>query len=98
QGTLEDRPLTFSTATGNPLAVSDVDLIPGDELLVYLAVNHGTLRLARTDGLRMVFGGQGLPLMQFFGTAAAINAALDGLVYTPSPDFNGGDVLTLSTS
>ena len=36
--------------------------------------------------------------MIFSGTEAAINAALNGLVYTPDANFNGADSLTITTN
>jgi len=78
------------------LSVSDVD---SGMLTVTLAVGRGTLTLAGTAGLAFTTGdGTADGTMTFSGTAAAINAALGGLTYTPTPNVNGADSLTMTTS
>ena len=54
---------------------------------------HGTAGLAFSTG-----DGTGDATMTFSGTAAEINAALaGGLTYTPTPNVNGADTLTMTT-
>jgi hypothetical protein len=78
------------------LSVSDVD---SSSLTVTLAVGRGTLTLGGTAGLAFSTGdGTNDATMTFTGTAAAINAALAGLSYTPTPNINGADSLTMTTS
>ncbi|HVQ08401.1 MAG TPA: cadherin domain-containing protein [Allosphingosinicella sp.] len=78
------------------LSVSDVD---SSSLTVTLAVGRGTLTLGGTAGLAFATGdGTNDATMTFTGTAAAINAALAGLSYTPTPNVNGADSLTMTTS
>ena len=67
-------------------------------LNVSLAVNTGTLTLGSTAGIAIVGGADGSANLTLSGTIAAINAALDGLVYSPSASFNGHDQLTITTS
>ncbi|QAY77977.1 calcium-binding protein [Sphingosinicella sp. BN140058] len=84
----------FSNANGNAISVSDPDSLV---LEVTIGVGHGNLSLSRTAGLSFLTGdGSGDALMTFSGTAAAINAALDGLVYRGAPGQAGEDVLTLT--
>jgi hypothetical protein len=94
----EDGSLTFSSANGNALAVSDLDVDEGTgELQVTLAVDHGGLQLGSTAGLSAVSGdGSGSVVLR--GGVAAVNAALQGLVYTPDADFFGADTLTVTTN
>ena len=76
--------------------MSDVD---SSALTVTLAVGRGTLTLGGTAGLAFSTGdGTNDATMTFTGTAAAINAALAGLSYTPTADVNGADSLTMTTS
>lgn len=78
------------------LSVSDPD---NASLTVTLSVGRGTLSLAGTAGLSFATGdGTGDATMTFSGTAAAINAALGGLSYTPTANVNGADSLTMTTS
>src|SRR5437763_1615002 len=94
QATNEDTSKTFSTGGGNALSVSDVDLAEtvGGKLLVTLSVSHGTLSLSGTTGLVFTTGdGTADATMAFTGTAADVNAALNGLVYLPAGNYNGAD-------
>lgn len=78
------------------LSVSDPD---SASLTVTLSVGRGTLSLASTAGLSFTTGdGTADASMTFSGTAADINAALAGLSYTPTPDVNGADTLTMTSS
>jgi hypothetical protein len=65
---------------------------------VYLQVNHGTLTLSQTTGLTIPGGANGSGFMVLQGTESDINAALEGLTYTPTADYNGSDSLTVTTS
>ena len=88
QSTDENTPLYFSSATGNAIQVSDLDTIDGT-LEVTLQVDHGTLTLASTNGLTFTAGGNGAGSMTFTGAKSDINAALDGLCYTPAVSETG---------
>jgi hypothetical protein len=78
------------------LSVGDVD---SGALTVTLTVGRGTLTLGSTAGLAFSTGdGTGDATMTFSGTSAAINAALAGLSYAPTPNVNGADSLNITTS
>ncbi len=90
----EDTNLVFSGV--NAITVSDVDAAT---LQVTLSVAHGVLTLSGTTGLSFSVGdGIGDSTMTFSGTTAAINAALDGLIYRGNLNYNGSDTLTITTS
>ena len=98
QSLLEDTTLTFSAAGGNPVEVADGD---ATTLELRLHVNAGTLTLSpvAVAGLTVrerISGANNL--LRISGTAAAINAALDGLIYTPLANRSGTDELTLQLS
>jgi hypothetical protein len=98
QNVTKNNSLTFSSATGNGIAVSDPDTTT-TLIQVSLTVQHGTLTLASTTGLTFLAGdGVNDVTMTFQGTIAAINAALDGLTYTPSKGYVGTDSLTITTN
>jgi len=88
QTTDENTNVVFSAANGNAIQVSDLDAIDNyahsDIVEVTVAVDHGTLSLTHTDGLMPSAGADGSNTMTFTGSAADINAALDGLTYTPA--------------
>ena len=89
QATNEDTDLVFSAAAGNSISVSDADA--GNGIInVALTATGGTVTLNGSTGLSFSTGdGTADALLVFTGTIANINAALDGLVFSPTPDFNG---------
>ncbi len=96
--TPEDTTLVFSTAGGNAISVSDVDAA-GSPLTLNLSVANGALTLASIAGLTFSGGdGSADAAMSFTGDAASINAALDGLMFTPSQDFHGNVALNMMLS
>ncbi len=77
------------------LSVSDAD---SSSLTVTLSVGRGTLSLSGTAGLAFTTGdGTDDCDDDLQRHAAAINAALAGLAYTPTPDVNGAETLTITT-
>ena len=98
QAVNEDTDLVFSTGNGNVLSVADIDLAGGN-LQVTLSAANGVLTLSQISGLSFTIGdGSGDATMVFTGTAADINAALDGLIYRANANYNGADTVTLSSS
>jgi hypothetical protein len=66
---------------------------------VTLTVTNGTLTLASLTGLTFTAGdGTADAAMTFTGTVANINAALAGLTFSPTANFNGSAVLTITTN
>ncbi len=93
QSTAEDSALTFSSATTNTITVGDLD---GDALTTTLSVTNGVLNLGTVAGVTVT--GDGTGTITISGSAAAINAALDGLVYNPTADYNGAAVLSVTST
>ena len=96
QTTPEDTPLVFSAANGNQLSITDVDAGAG-LVEVTLSVTYGTLTLASTTGLTFQAGANGSAIMTVRGTTIDLNAALDGMSYAPTLNYNGPALLTLVT-
>jgi hypothetical protein len=97
----EDQPLTFSLAGSNGISVADPDVAEAapEELRLTLSVLQGTLTLGTTAGLTFDDGdGTTDAAMIFRGTQAAVNAALNGLVYLPRLDYNGTDRLVVTVN
>ena len=88
QTTPED---TAKAITG--VSVSDVD---GDPLTTTLTITNGTASV--TAGGGAMIGGNGTNIVTISGTAAQINAALTGLTYTNTPDYNGAAQITVATN
>lgn len=85
--------LVFSPANANALYVG------GSETAVQLSVTSGTLTIANTSGITFGNGtSNGSATLAFSGTVSGMNAALDGLVYTPSAGPGSSDTLTFVTS
>jgi len=96
QSISEDTSLIFSSGNGNLISIGDVD--SGlSSVSVTLSVGNGIITLAGTTGLTFVSGTNGTGLMTFTGTVANINAALAGMSYTPTTNYNGSDTLTILT-
>lgn len=94
----EDSDLIFLAAGGNGFAVSDADA-GSDVLRVTLSAQNGQLTLASLVGLTFIAGdGSGEALMTFEGSAASVNAALDGLAFAPTANFNGPAQVSITTS
>ncbi|MEY2891038.1 MAG: hypothetical protein RJA98_946, partial [Pseudomonadota bacterium] len=96
QTTPEDTNLVLSTALGNAIQVYDAD---GTSLTVRLWAEHGTLTLSTTAGLTLLRGdGTNDEIMIFSGNQADLNAALNGLIYTPTFDTVGQGAINIRTS
>ena len=80
--------------TALPIAGVSVADVDGDALTTTLNVSSGILNVTAGAGVT----GNGSASVSIAGTAAQINAALAGLTYTGSLDFNGADTLTVATS
>jgi hypothetical protein len=97
QTTDQGAALMFSSANGNAISISDADAGAGSVGLS-LSASNGTMTLATTAGLTFAMGtGTGDATMQFSGTVAAINAALDGLRFTPDAGFAGAAAVSIVT-
>ncbi|GEO99624.1 hypothetical protein MHA02_20120 [Methylobacterium haplocladii] len=95
QAATEDTPLVFSSRSGNGVSVTDRE---GRGLIVTLSTANGSLTLSRLDGLSFVQGdGTTDATMTFSGSEADINAALEGLRFDPSADYNGAADIGLLT-
>lgn len=103
QSTLEDNDLTFSptNTTPNGITISDVDA--GTAVVeVSLSVSSGALTLGNPGLVDFSQPGGDSDgsdgSLQFQGTIASINSALDGLTYSPTTDFFGTSTLSITTS
>lgn len=93
----EDQVLTFSVGNGNPVSVSDST--PADSTLqVTLSVNDGVLNLSGLTGLAIVGGADGSSEVSIEGSESAINAAFEGMTFTPDGDYSGPVTLKVTTS
>ena len=94
----DNATLVFNSANSNLISVADSDA-NGNTEQVALSIGSGTLTLSGTTGLTFTAGANGSASMTVRGTIANLNAALDGLTYTPPANLtnNGSATLTLAT-
>ncbi|MDB9526378.1 Ig-like domain-containing protein, partial [Oscillatoria sp. CS-180] len=82
----EDSTLTL-TGAGNVFSFDDPDDFGANNLQATVTVDHGTLSLVANDGTTVT--GDNTNTLTITGTEDQINAALDGLQFTPVADFHG---------
>ena len=98
QSVAEDGELIFNAANGNAVTVSDSFADSEVPLQVSLSVDDGILNLSGLTGITIVEGADGSGSITFNGTESDINAALEGLKFTPDADFNGSVTLNMETA
>ena len=98
QTTPQNAPLVFAVATNNAISISDAHAGTASAVSVTLSATTGTVTLSTVAGLTISGGGNGQGSVSVSGTVAAINAALDGLTFTPAAQYNGPASLTLTTT
>ncbi|MFK7889574.1 MAG: DUF4347 domain-containing protein, partial [Granulosicoccus sp.] len=100
QAVNEDVPLIFSAlnTVHNAVSVSDTLSDTNTPMQVVLSVNDGVLNLSGLNGITIVDGAQGSSSMTLNGLESDINAALEGMTFTPTSDFNGSVTLDMSTA
>jgi PhoPQ-activated pathogenicity-related protein len=84
----ENTALVFSSGNGNAISITDASAGSSVEQLT-LTVTNGTLRLAATTGLTITSGSNNSASMTVTGTLANLNAALNGLQFTPTTGYSG---------
>ncbi len=97
QNVHQDTALTLSTANGNRISIHDVDA-GTNAVAVTLTASNGTLTLSGTTGLTFSSGdGMADASMAFTGTLVNINAALDGLKFSPTAGYSGSATVQIVT-
>ena len=90
-------PITFTSANGNAITVSDIDG-PGEDFQISLQIDGATVTLGDTTGLTFIVGdGDSDKKLVFTGKIDDINTALDGLTLTPDSGFYGQTSLIMTT-
>ena len=103
QSTAQNTARAFSTAGGNAIALADPDAgtlqVQLDTFQTGSSNPQGTITLSQTTGLDLTAGdGSADTAMVFTGSVADINAALDGVVWTPPNGFTGTGKMNIFTS
>ena len=89
--------LALSTGGGNLISVDGNDGNPAELLQLTLTATNGTLTLASFTGLNFVTGdGTADATMTFSGQMSDINAALDGMIFTPAIGYAGATMIDLT--
>ena len=94
QTTSEDNAIIFSTGNGNAITVFESDSA-SSAIQVRLTASHGTFFAASSVGVTLV--GDGTSVLTITGANADITNALNGLIYNPTPDYNGAATITVDT-
>jgi hypothetical protein len=90
----ENSSLAFSKANSNAITAADPSAGTSTERLT-LTATHGTLKLGSTSGITIVSGANRSASMTISGTLTNLNAALNGLTFTPTSRFTGAASITL---
>jgi hypothetical protein len=94
--TPENVPLVFSPAEKNPISLKDASAVEESDNLS-LTVEQGTFTLANASALTFVNDTKNdSPIINAIGSLAALNAAVDGLVYQPMHGYIGSISLKLT--
>lgn len=89
-------PGTLSVSEDGSIIVSGISVASPNPLTVTI-VALSTVTLASTAGLTFIAGdGVDDEVLQFTGSAAAVEAALNGMIYTATPDNDGVGGITLA--
>jgi len=98
QSVNENTDLIFNTTNGNAVSVNDSVAGTDSLMQITLSVNNGVLTFSQTTGLTFVEGGNGNDLVVVNGAESDINAALDGMSFTPNANFAGSVTLNMTTA
>src|SRR5262249_19574708 len=90
QRLIKNTPLTISTGAFNSIVAADADALSTIEQMT-LTATHGTVTLASGSGVTITPPATGTndTTVTFTGTISQLNAALNGLVFTPDAAFTG---------
>jgi PKD repeat protein len=91
----ENASLIFSTTNGNAISVTDSKAGSGTEQLT-VSATHGTLTLASTKGVSLTSASNGSTSVTLKGTLTNLNAALNGLRFTPTTGYSGSAYLSIT--
>lgn len=98
QSVNENATLVFNAANSNLISIADLDADSGQMQITLTAIN-GTISLSTTAGLAFTVGdGTSDTTMTFTGTIMNVNAALNGLTFTPTASYVGSASVQISTS
>ncbi len=98
QQILEDDPLVFSTASGRILSTTDIDASNG-VLQVMVSVSGGSVAVNPTAVSALnSLSGNSTSSLTMTGLLSELQAALDGLTFTPANNFVGNTILTITTN
>ena len=98
-------PATATTNEDVAFVYSGANIVQVDDgkagdnpLQVSLSVANGTLTLSGLTGITIIEGANGSASMIINGLESDLNAALNGLQFTPTADYFGGDTLNITTA
>jgi Calx-beta domain/Bacterial Ig domain/FG-GAP-like repeat/Bacterial cadherin-like domain len=89
----EEGLLVFSQATGNVIAIADIDSTDTEIIEVTVSTTNGILNLGNATAVTA--NGDGTESVVFSGNLVDINTALDGLTFQAGKDFTGEASITI---
>jgi hypothetical protein len=96
QALSEDNILVFSSNNGNSITIQDID---NQTATLTLQSTQGALTLSSLMGLTFLEGdGNSDVRMVFTGTVNEINMALNGLLFSPTPNYNGNAAIQVEVN
>lgn len=69
-----------------------------DSYSVFISSSSGSFQLSTYNGIFMKSGQNKSSVLHFQASFSSIKEALDNFIYTPKPNFNGNDIITLFCS
>jgi hypothetical protein len=96
RNTNEGTAFVFNASNSSVLSIFDLDAGAASNMQVNLQVTSGTLNAVDTAGVTIQ--NDNTANVTLTGSVANINTALNGLIFTPTGDFNGNVTLTMSTN
>ena len=96
QSTNEDQARVFSSGNGNRMTTSDADAGSATVQVVLTATN-GTITVPQAPDTGTL-SGNGTAVVTMTGSVAEINAAMNGLSFLPTANFNGTATLQIATN
>jgi hypothetical protein len=98
QTILQGTSQVFSQALGNAVSIADADA-GSNPVRVTLTATNGAITLGGVSGLTFSSGdGTADAVMVFAGTMSNINAALNGMKFTPTASYSGSTSFTIATN
>jgi VCBS repeat-containing protein len=93
----EDNNISFTTANGNRIVMTDIDS-PADTFTVQISATKGVLNLANMTNITTTAGANNSATITVTGLLADIQNMLDSMTYRPNQHYFGADTITINAT